>query len=71
MEKVEPQEIVDLKTVAKLYGYANYRSVRRLALRGEVPGAFQIPKNSKKGHWKVDLKILRKAWNGNGNGHAS
>lgn len=67
MEKRDSGEcFADLKTAAKIYGFTT-KALRVLAKRGEVPGAFQVPLNSPRGRWRIDLGILRKAWNGNGN----
>jgi hypothetical protein len=54
-------EYVDIKTVARIYGYTDWRSVRNRAQRGELPGAFKAPPQPH-GRWLVDIKELRKAW---------
>ena len=50
-------EYVDLRYVAKHFGYKSHHSLRRLAQRGELPGAVKAGNR-----WRVHLETLEKAW---------
>ena len=53
-------ELVTLSEVAALYGF-HVDSVRKMAQRGRLPGAFKAG-----AAWRVNLDKLRKEWSADG-----